>query len=85
MRVDTLPSPGRFSNAIVMRNEAAKAISYTEILAGRSLDRHSGEAGAQLLAFFRACAKAVEATLPQVIDAEVADVTAQPSKSKAKK
>ncbi len=78
MRVSDLPSPGFLNGGIQLRTQAAKAISSTEISAGRA---HAGAAGKsphayQLAAFFTACAAAlstfIEAIVPAIASRSIA-------------
>lgn len=60
MRVDSLPSPGDLSNSILLRREAAKAISSVEITSVNYPGGLSGQA-TKLHAFFTGCASAIAA------------------------
>lgn len=58
MRDSTLPSPGVISSGHMLRREAAKAISFVEIVAARTPGGKTRAAGA-LQTFFTACATAL--------------------------
>lgn len=60
MRVSSLPSPGLLTNGIMLRTEAAKAISSVEIVSSKYPGGLSGQA-TKLHAFFTACASAIAA------------------------
>lgn len=74
MRESTLPSPGVISSGWQLRREAAKAISFVEIVAARTPGGKTRAAGA-LSTFFTACATAlsglVDVTAPGFTDATV--------------
>lgn len=55
MRLNTLLSPGRLANGVMLRTEAAKAISSVEVTAGRTPGGKT-IAAADLAAFFTDCA-----------------------------
>jgi hypothetical protein len=59
MRDSTLPSPGVISSGHMLRREAAKAISFVEIVAARTPGNKTRAAGA-LQTFFTACATALD-------------------------
>ncbi len=59
MRESTLPSPGIISSGFQLRREAAKAISFTEIVAARTPGGKT-RAAATLATFFTACATALD-------------------------
>jgi len=69
MRIETLPSPGPIGSGLQLRTQAAKAISYVEIMAGMAANGKSSTAKS-LGAFFAACKAAADAvtdtTLPTV-------------------
>ncbi len=60
MRVSNLPSPGILANGILLRREAAKAISSVEIVSSKYPGGLSGQAS-KLHAFFTACATSIAA------------------------
>lgn len=60
MRVSNLPSPGILANGILLRREAAKAISSVEIVSSKYPGGLSGQA-TKLHGFFTACATAIAA------------------------
>jgi ABC-type enterochelin transport system permease subunit len=55
MRTSTLPSPGNLANGLKLRTESAKAISFCEVVGGKSVNGHTDAAG-RLAAYFTACA-----------------------------
>lgn len=69
MRYDNLPSPGIFTNSVLLRKEMAKVISQIEIQAGYAPGGKPSEAN-KLSAFLTACTSAistfVDAVLPTV-------------------
>jgi hypothetical protein len=70
MRVDSLPSPGDLSNSILLRREAAKAISSVEITSVNYPGGLSGQA-TKLHGFFTGCAATLAAlrdvTAPTIV------------------
>lgn len=69
MRVDTLPSPGRLSQGIVLRTVMSKAISAVEINAGQS--GGTSILATQLDAFLVACRSAIAAFVNTVAPTRV--------------
>lgn len=66
MRIETLLSPGQLTNSIVLRREASKAISFVEIVAGRTAGGKVPTA-ATLAAFFTDCASKLSALHEEVV------------------
>jgi len=78
MRVETLPSPGPIGVGLELRNKAASAISYVEVVAARTANGKSDTAKS-LGAFFAACKTACDA----VTDTTVPTVTARQVRASA--